>query len=290
MSSIRDEVTAASGHRWWIPTASFFVGPSPSTLPGLSRAGQQIVIGSSFIDIRVPFADYLARFRAWDQELPGRAWQLETGRIPDRARPRRPFYPGVVTITASENVVAERSHIDHGWLAKSAATDAILRPLSDESAEELRRSDNSHLPRGMMQDDSLRSLRLMDNPVPKGRPPFRHLPVLCVMQSAFEAVVDAVARLGWKDLLFQCGGPACFRGVKLPPDSHDPNRHPRAAQRLSNHSDRLALDFNTFESQQNSTGAIDRRIVAFLEGFRFLWGRCFPISDPKHFEYRGAPC
>jgi hypothetical protein len=294
MASLRDEIATATGSRWWLPAAPEFAGPFPDPLPPLSSEVQGVVLSSLFIDTTMARSDYLARFGTWDRGLPGRAWRLEAGLTPDPAGPARPFYPVLASVPAPVDVAAERRQVDQAWAGRIAATDARLPKLSDDSTEELRRCDESYLPAGLMTHASLRGLALVtDFPVTEGE--VRHkllhgLNVLAIIQPAFEAVFETVHGLGWGDLLFQCGGTLCFRGVRLPEDPHHPGRRQRAARSPSNHSYGLAIDVQTFENGQGGAGSLDPRIVSLFEAFRFRWGRCFPVPDPMHFEYCGAEC
>jgi hypothetical protein len=128
---------------------------------------------------------------------------------------------------------------------------------------------------------SLRGLQLREHfPAPITEPALTTRTGLAVVKPAFEAVFQAVADLGWNDLLFETQGMGCFRGTKIP-------GRPAAARTMSKHSLGIAIDLNAFENEQNIAGSMDPRIVALFEAFRFRWGKGFRTPDPMHFEYAG---
>jgi hypothetical protein len=291
MASVRDDVSTATRLRWWMPSPPDWVGPFANSLPAVSDAVQRLITTSMLIDTTLAPGEFGARFRAWRVGPAGHQWRREVGLDPDPAGPGRPFYAAVANVPAAVDTAPQRLQVDRAWRERLANVDAAHPPLSDASTEQLRRCANEALPAGLFQDVALGGLELVyDYPVLQGVRPFRSLRVLGAIRPAVEAAFGAAAALGWNDLLFQCAGAACFRGVKLPRDPNDPDRHHRAARRLSNHSYGLALDFNTFENGQHAAGSLDPRVVALFEAFRFRWGRCFPVPDPMHLEYCGGAC
>ena len=291
MASVRDDLAIETGRRWWVPPPPSFVTPFSSTLPSLSPEVQRLILRSLLVDTTLSFGDYQARCSAWITGPAGLAWRLESGVQTSPEGTGHPFYAATVTVPDPVDIDADRRRVQAAWTARVAATDAAHPVHSDASTAALRACDNRGLPAGLMQAASLQGLEMVyQYPELTTVRPFSGLNVLGVLRPVFEALFAALRALGWNDLLYQCAGAACFRGVKLSRDPADPLRHHRAARRLSEHSLGVALDFNTHENAQRTSGSMDPRIVALFEAFRFRWGRCFPQPDPMHFEYCGAGC
>jgi subtilisin family serine protease len=299
--SLRDEIQAATGHRWWLPPAPDWARPFGDPLPQLSADVARLVVGSFLIDTTLDFATFQQAFRSWSAGPAGSAWRSETGGQAGAAAAGRPFSPDVLNggIPAALDVGPERAAFDEAWARRLAQLDAdpATPPLSDASTDALHQCANASLPHGRTAAASLGGLELVfDFPIhepghgPGPRVVFHSVNVLSAIRPTCEALFGAAHALGWNDLLFECAGATCFRGIKLPASRAHPNRHREAARRLSNHSYGLALDFNTFENGQNSRGSMDPRVVALFEAFHFRWGRCFPVPDPMHFEYCGRAC
>jgi hypothetical protein len=277
MQSLRGEVRTSSGFDFWLPASPVFVTPFANPLPGLSPQATRLVASHRLMDTTINTSEYRARCDAWISGAAGRTWRLETGRETVTGRPvGAPFYSAPFTIPASISIAAPRGQVQAAWDRRVAAFDAgtTTKPLT--------KCDNTHLaPLHVMAPISLRGLQLRAHfPAPITEPALTTLTGLAVVQPAFEAVFQAVADLGWNDLLFETQGMGCFRGTKIP-------GRPAAARTMSKHSLGIAIDLNAFENEQNIAGSMDPRIVALFEAFRFRWGKGFRTPDPMHFEYAG---
>jgi hypothetical protein len=277
MHSLASDVRASSRMNFWLPDSPAFVTPFANPVPGLGPQTSRLIVTRMLIDTTLSQADYRARFNNWNTGPAGRFWRLETGRdtVPGRG-PGAPFYAEPFTIPGSINISGPRSQVQAAWARRVADFDArrVTVPLT--------KCDNTHLaPLRPMAPVSLRGLQLRTAfPAPAAAPTLLTLTGLSAVRPAFESVFQAIADLGWNDLLFETQGMGCFRGMKVP-------GNPGAARRMSQHSLGIAIDLNVFENGQNIAGSMDPRIVALFEAFRFRWGRGFSTPDPMHFEYAG---
>jgi hypothetical protein len=285
MESIRADIHTTTRFKWWIPPAPLFVTPFASPLPALSPAVQSLILHLNVIDTTLPFGDYNARFRAWDNSLAGMAWRLETGLQNSTQGPGLPFYPQLITVPAAVNTAAAKNLVQQAWQQRLVDTDHRFTPLSAESTTALTRCDSGLLPPNVMQQSSFQGMEMAsDFPVRASESSIiRNISVLGPIRHVFDQVFLSIHDLGWNDLLFQTAGAACFRGTKIPNNN-------AAARHISNHSFGIAVDLNSFENTQHTNGSMDPRIVLLLETLRFRWGRCFNVPDPMHFEYCGAAC
>ncbi len=294
MDSLRDDIRTATGVNWWIPPAPAFVSPFANPLPALTADVLALVLRSGQIDTTLAPADFNARAATWTGGLAGRAWRLETGREAVPEGPGRPYYTQLVAVPAAVNTAAQEARVNAAWARRLADTDAAHGRLTEEATTALRTCDNTQLPAGILQRADFQGLEMaFDYPVTVGTRVITRLNVMTLIQPTVELIFTTIRELGWNDLLFQTSGAGCFRGVKLRRDPADPNRHRRAARRISDHSFGLAMDFNAFENGQvaaRPSGSMDPRIVLLFETFLFQWGRCFPQPDPMHFQYCGAAC
>jgi hypothetical protein len=277
MSSLRDEVATATSLRFWLPDPPAFVAPFPNPLPAaLGAQVTSFVVRRGLIDTTLGIGDFNGRLAAWRSGAPGRAWQLETGRtVASGGRPPgAPFYADGFTVPALINTAAERAQVQAAWAGRVAAFNG------GRNSVPLTQCDDTFItPLRLFGPISLRGLQLrMEFPSPVARPTLRSLTGLRAAAPAFEAAFQAIYDLGWNDLLFETQGMGCFRGKKIP-------GNPAAAEQMSEHSLGIAVDVNAFENGQNLAGAMDPRIVALFEGFRFRWGGGFATRDPMHFEY-----
>jgi hypothetical protein len=277
MRSLRDEVRTACGFDFWLPSSPPFVTPFANPVPGLSPQVSGLIVSRMLIDTTLDQSEYRRRFDAWRTGAPGRTWRLETGRdtSPGRAA-GAPFYPDPFTIPAPINISSERTQVQGAWRRRVADVDA------HRTTKPLHECDNSYLTRlGVIGPISLRGVELRGKfPSPSTAPTLTQLNGLAAVQTAYEGAFQAIADLGWNDLLFETQGLGCFRGKKIP-------GNPAASRTMSEHSLGIAIDVNAFENAQNTTGSMDPRIVALFEAFRFRWGKGFPTPDPMHFEYAG---
>lgn len=278
MGSLRDEVQSASGLRFWLPDPPSFAAAFPNPIPALGSQLTRLVVRRGLVDDTLRIADFNARLGAWRAGPAGRTWLLETGRT-TAAGGRgagAPFYPEIFTIPPSINVAVQRGQVRTAWASRLAAFDA------GTSTVPLGHCDDSFIaPLRLFGPISLRGLQLRTEfPSPASRSTLRSLTGLTAVAPAFEAAFQAIADLGWNDLLFETQGLGCFRGTHIPGNA-------AAARRMSEHSLGLAVDLNVFENAQNTTGSMDPRLVALFEAHRFAWGRGFPTPDAMHFEYRG---
>ena len=277
MQSLSGEVRTASGFDFWLPASPGFVVPFGNPVPGMSQQLTRLIVARMLIDTTADPSEYRRRFDAWKSGVPGRMWRLETGRDTSPTRPAgAPFYSDPFTIPAPINIAAERAQVQRAWRRRVADFDAgrTTKPLSA--------CDNSYLSTvGVIGRIGLRGLQLRAKfPSPSSARTLTQLDGLAAVQPAFEAAFQAIADLGWNDLLFETQGMGCFRGRKIP-------GNPAASRNMSEHSLGIAVDVNAFENGQNITGSMDPRIVALFEAFRFRWGKGFPTPDPMHFEYAG---
>ena len=278
MESLRADIHATTSLDFWLPSAPAFVTAFPAATSGLSPQVSQLIAARSLTDAAVDAAEYHARFTSWVSGAPGRMWRLETGRDKStRTSPGAPFYREPFTIPAPIDSTAQRTKVNAAWTRRVADFDA------GRTTVPLTQCDNSYLtPLHVMSPRiSLRGLQLRSAFPALSTAPFRTtLTGLAAVQPAFEAVFQAIADLGWNDLLFETQGMGCFRGKKIP-------GNPAAARRMSEHALGVAIDLNVFENGQNIAGSMDPRIVALFEAFRFRWGKGFSTPDPMHFEYAG---
>jgi subtilisin family serine protease len=284
-AAFRDALALSTRLAWWLPARPGFAGSFPKRLPVLEPKTTSLIAAFGLTDPSVDAAAYEARFASWERGPAGAQWRREVGLERDATGLGRPFYPWAPA-PAAVDVVEVRTLVGEVWRLRLAEVDGVHPPLSDTSTAELTRCVGGGTEAALFTQVRLGGLQLVfDFPVLEGVRPFRSLRVLGALRHVFEAVFQGVADFGWNDLLFQCAGAACLRGVKLPVDPARPDRHGRAARVLSNHGYGIAVDVNTFENVQRTTGTMDPRIVALFESFGFSWGRCFPFPDPMHFEY-----
>ncbi|MEO8075459.1 MAG: M15 family metallopeptidase [Acidobacteriota bacterium] len=277
MQGLRSEVVTSSGTDFWLPASPSFVTPFTAGVPGLSAQTSQLISARRLTDATVDAPAYRAKFRAWQAGSPGRLWRLETGRDTSPSRPAgAPFYSDPFTIPHPINIAAERGQVQGAWRRRLAEVD------SGRTQKPLTECDGAYLSSlGLIAPISLRGLQLRAKfPSPASARSLTQLNGLAAVQPAFEAAFQAIADLGWNDLLFETEGMGCFRGKKIP-------GNPAAARNMSEHSLGIAIDLNVFENGQNTTGSMDPRIVALFEAFRFRWGKGFSTPDPMHFEYAG---
>jgi hypothetical protein len=277
MQSLACDVRAGSGIDFWLPDAPSFVTPFPADVPGLSSHVRRLITTRALRDTSVDAAAYASRQSAWKAGVAGRMWRLETGReMSADGRSGALFYPDPFKIPPRINVSHERAQVHRAWAHRVADFDAgrSTVPLTD--------CDSKYLSSiGVMAPISLTGLQLRPQfPSPSGAPKLPSLTGLAAVKPAFEAAFQAIADLGWNDLLFETAGIGCFRGKKVP-------GHPEVARQMSEHSLGIAIDLNAFENTQNTDGSMDPRIVALFQAFRFRWGKTFPVPDPMHFEYAG---
>jgi hypothetical protein len=277
IQSLRDEVRTSSGLEFWLPASPAFITRFARPPSGLSPQATQLIAARALADTAVSPSDFRARCDAWIGGVPGRMWRLETGRETAAGRPAgAPFYREPFTIPAAIDISAARGQVQTAWRRRVEAFDAGTTTVP------LTRCDNSHLdPLNVMAPISLRGLQLRSHfPSPGSARTLTTLTGLAAVTPAFEAAFQAVADLGWNDLLFETQGMGCFRGTKI-------RGRPAAARTMSKHSLGIAIDLNAFENGQNIAGSMDPRIVALFEAFRFRWGKGFSTPDPMHFEYAG---
>lgn len=277
MHSLASDVRSSSGMNFWLPDSPAFVTPFANPVPGLRQQAARLIVTRLLIDTTLSPGDYRAKFTSWQSGPAGQLWRLETGRdiVPGRA-PGAPFYATPFTIAARIDISGPRSQVQAAWARRVADFDARRTTVP------LTKCDGAVLtPLRLMAPVSLRGLQLRTAfPAPASAPTLLTLTGLSAVQPAFENAFQAIADLGWNDLLFETQGLGCFRGMKVP-------GNPGAARRMSQHSLGIAIDVNVFENGQNVAGSMDPRIVALFEAFGFRWGRGFPTPDPMHFEYAG---
>ena len=303
---------ALTGVDWWTPPAPDWVATTlVDPLPSLSDEVRSLVSQAGLAHgtpgyLPRPFptgtpaalADpvYRARFEAWDTGLPGQIWRLETG-VGAHAlgpAPGLPYYPGLVTVPAvGADRARQRTLQDDAWRARLAATDA--RFGSGESADKtlfLHRCANADLARFAAARGVPGAGRRVDLggmafayhfPTLRASPSlYRNVRFLDAVHPVAQAAFTTLARLGWNDLVFQCSGGFCFRGVKR---GRGHAQFHSAARRLSDHGRGEAVDLNVVENPQgNAHSTMSPRVVALFEAFGFRWGRCFRTPDPHHFE------
>jgi hypothetical protein len=277
MRSLRADVAAAAGVDFWLPSAPPFVAGFPTTLPAIGDQARRLVMRAGFLDDTQDLPAFLGRFNAWRTGAAGRMWRLETGREAAPGRlPGAPFYPQPFTIPATINTATQRAQVQTKWTERLAAFDAgTNRTALTDCAPQLLE------PLHLMSNVSARGLELvMGFPTRSTTPLTKSFTGLALIQPAFEAAFQALSDLGWNDLVFETQGMGCFRGQKVPGNA-------AAARRMSEHSLGVAIDLNVFENGQNTDGAMDPRVVALFEAFRFRWGKGFQTPDPMHFEYAG---
>jgi hypothetical protein len=234
-------------------------------IPALSSGAQGLIFRWIFIDTLKVYADYYARFRAWETGLAGRQWKLETGVTTSTQGTGQPFYTQLVNIPPVVNISQERAGINgiwQQWLNQST------NPLSHYRRIVRRR---------YIRNASLRGVELVYQfPSRANARSYTSKKFLRPIRHVFEQVFQTIYELGWNDLVFQTAGTFVFRAIR-----NSPNR-------LSNHGRGTAIDLNHFENRRRrgNNGSMDPRIVALFEAFNFRWGRCFPTADPMHFEYR----
>lgn len=288
MRQLRDAIETATRLAWWLPPVPAFVGPFPTQPIRLSPEVQALIRGPRIVDAAVTEAQLRARFRAWRDGLPGRAWRLETGRETSAAGAGRPFYPELAQVPAAVDLEPARRRILPEWdrqvravrvADEDARTNALVSGLPSAAIADLF---------GNCQFRGLGIARAFPQRAADGGK--NSVQVLRAVEPVFGAVFETVRALGWNDLVFHTGGAWFFRGRKVPRSRVDARLNPASARVLSNHGLGLAVDFNTFETRQHTAGSLDPRIVAVFETFRFVWGRCFPTPDAMHFEYCGAGC
>jgi hypothetical protein len=293
MIVVRDELAAATGKRWWVPRPPGFVGRFPATPIELSSEVQALVRGPGIVDSAVSEPLLRTRFRAWQDGMPGRQWQLETGAASSTSGAGRPFYPELVQVPPPVDTSAARREVQKEWAKRVQAVESELGRGTAASVNKLTQCATG-LPPGLMRTCTLRGLVMAkDYPQPAtGAEVVAVHGVLEAVEPQFGRVFETIFALGWNDLLFHTAGAGCFRGKKRPKDKNNPRLglDPQGARELSDHSIGIAVDFNTIENQQPGHGSMDPRIVAVFEAFRFRWGRCFAAPDPMHFEYCGTAC
>jgi hypothetical protein len=277
LQSLGDDVRTASKIDFWLPPSPRFVSLFADPSPGLSPQTLRLIVGRTLIDSTLNAGEYRRRFELWRTGAAGRSWRLETGRESVAGRSAgAPFYPEVVTIPPSINIASERAQVQAAWTRRVTAFDARRTSVP------LTHCDNSYLTGlHLMARVSLRDLQLRSQfPSPVSAPAPSSLTGLAAVRPAFEAAFQAIADLGWNDLLVETQGMGCFRGRKVPGNT-------AAARHMSEHGLGIAVDLNVFENQQNTAGSMDPRIVALFESFGFRWGKSFTVPDPMHFEYAG---
>ena len=278
MQALRNDVRTACGFDFWLPASPSFVTMFASGAAGLSPQVTQLIAARTLTDTAVDAAAYREKFTAWQSGAPGRMWRLETGR--DTSTTGRaagaPFYSDPFTIPGSINIRTERAQVEGAWRRRVADFDA------GRTTTPLTTCDPAYLSTArVMGPISLGGLQLRERfPSPSTATTMTELRGLAVVQPAFTAAFQAIADLGWNDLVFETQGMGCFRGKKIP-------GNPAAARNMSEHSLGIAVDLNVFENPQRTTGSMDPRVVALFEAFRFRWGKGFSTPDPMHFEYAG---
>ncbi len=287
MRALLAVVNTATGVNWWLPPPPSFVTPFANPLPPFSQAVHDIITLAGLIDTTLSANDYNAHFNVWSNGLACRAWRLETGLDHSSQGAGQPFYTQLITIPAAIDISAQRQQVEQVWERRVAQTEGQYQNDADRLTHALTTCDNDYLrPLHLTSTASLGRLEMVyDFPARIGDRLISGLMVLSAIQPVVEQVFQTIHDLGWNDLLFQTAGAGCFRGVKLPADPSNPQRRHAAARRMSNHSLGIAIDFNSFENGQRTTGSMDPRITALFEAFHFRWGRCFGVSDPMHFEY-----
>ena len=223
MTTLRDNVAAATRKRWWIPPAPGFVTAVPNPVPPASAEVQRLFTRYLYIDTLMTAGQWNARLNAWRNGLAGRHWRAEVF----AARPGMPFYASLVRVPAHVNTAAVRANFATAWRRRRADVDASHAPHAAgaavvtlaglQNAVSLRRCDNNnhHLPRGTLSRLSLQGLELAYNfPMEVGALTIRRLTLLRQLHPVYTAVFRTIKKLGWNDLLYQTSGAACFRGVK----------------------------------------------------------------------------
>lgn len=294
--ALRNATAQGDGINWWLPAAPRFVAPLPAAAPSPSATLARFVADSGLFQSG-DAARFAAGYQEWSAGIAGRTWRLERGAESSSRGTGRPFYSETVTIPDAIDVANDRTRIDGLWQRRVADVSAHHTPHTPEWARALHDCDNEPLQRsGLLSSASFGGLEMVyDFPVRVSggaHPRVLHaVSILAGAQGVFESVFRTIALLGWNDLLFQTAGAGCLRGTNLGEETlrRDPERYYSAAERISNHGYGLAIDCNVPENGQRTTGSMDPRIVAVFEAFHFRWGKCFPVSDPMHFEYRGAP-
>jgi peptidoglycan hydrolase-like protein with peptidoglycan-binding domain len=289
MSQLRDQTASATstarrrGMRWFVPAAPPFVTPvsDPATPgpPSISASVRQLITRRA-MNAGATQAQYQRAFELWDQGLPGRAWRLETGIDTSRLGAGQPFYPETVVIPPPPNLIADKNALRGAWRARVNATDrdpATPRG-SPASAAALAKGTTPALSNNPISLFTLAYPLATTFPLAESETTLLAASLKCLrgLQPTFSQIFTTITELGWTDLLFETQGLALFRG-------NTSNR-----RCLSEHGFGTAIDVNVFENARGSgaIGAMDPRVVAVFEAFGFNWGRCFPTSDPMHFEYR----
>ena len=320
MRTLRDSVAGATRRNWWLPPAPTFVTAVPNPIPFVSRDVLALITRYLYIDTRMTAGQWNSRLAAWGNGLPGRQWRAEVS----GPQPGLPFYASLVNVPAFVNTAATRRDVQRAWTQRRADVDARFPPdaagatnvtLSGlQNAVALVECDdtNPHLPAGVLSRVSLQGLELAYQfPITRGQLTLRRLRLMRSLHPVFSALCGAIRELGWNDLLFQCSGAACFRGIKhtsFPTPSatvvqainQDPERRAtvlaacQSARTMSQHSAGAAVDMNYHENKQGERtrpfGSMDPRLVSIFEAFGFQWGACFPTTDPHHFEYCQTAC
>jgi hypothetical protein len=337
MAGLRTALASAIRKTVWVPPAPPWVTAVPNPVPPVTREVSQLLLRYLLVDTTMTADQWNMQLVAWGTGLAGRQWQAEVA----APQPGRPFYASLATIPAHVSTVAVRAAYDTAWQQKRADADARHAPHAAAAttitldgllnAIELRAdncdNDNPHLPTGLIGSLQFPGLQMAyDFPRPKRT--VTGLPLMRVLHPVYTALFSAIRDLGWNDLLFECEGGACFRGVHHSPTVKvtvggtqikiNPFKDPdatmvtrlntlatagdrtivvnacRAARTLSQHGLGAAIDFNVPENQPGSStrpfGSMDPRIVAIFEAFHFRFGGCFNPRDPMHFEYCETPC
>lgn len=317
LSSARAAVETATTVRWWVPAGPNWAIALPNPLPPLSDPFRRFVLGQGWIDTLITYGDYETRFVAWRDGMAGQLWAAERG----TADPGRPFYASLLGAVATPTTTTERAAIDAAWTARVGAANPgwtgageALTLTNLRAGATLRQCAAQAVPANTFDTVTLTGIEVVSGfPARQASASAtRSLSVLRPITPLVQRFFDAIAALGWNDLVYQCSGTNCFRGNKLQPHSiftsptqasvdallagpagpRDAARSAvRGAHRISNHGYAIAIDVNVPDNGQDATrplGSIDPRLFALFDALGFHWGGCFRAGreDPMHFEYR----
>jgi len=294
MYALRTGMRRVKQPAWWVPPAPAFAAEYPDPGPPLADTISQVIRTTGSVDTTLKkFPIYRRLFSRWDSGIAGSMWRMETGARKSQFGfpPGLPFYPEVLPNGIPRDMklpTPSMQRIDAVWLARVRSVGAVD---SKDKADILRKCGNSAVTSNEFANAfasaSLGGIRLTADrfPVLDGRRQILHrVTVLAQAAPTITALFEALAALGWNDLLLESAGTLCFRGVKLKWIATKAERYYKAAQRLSTHGYGLAIDVNDFENPKVAPPVIDPRIVAIFEAFHFDWGLSFPETDPHHFD------
>ncbi len=285
---LRDRVETATGKRWWVPPPPPYVAPIAVNDPGLTPLLHPLVQAVPGLLLTSGSAATDAQFAQWQTGRPGKMWQLEVGQAPQFAGTLILPMEQVVTPLPSVDLTKSKLLADPIWQQRVVDTQQQLPDDLAAQVASLTTCDPTPMPDTFYQTVSVGGLQIAyDFPALVGASRVLDLTVNSALVDTFAAVLTALFELGWNDLVFQSSGAACFRGEKVPPTVTDVQTQLHAARKMTTHGLGVAVDFNSVEAPQGTSGDMDWRVVALMEALRFTWGACFPTPDPMHFEYDG---